>query len=100
MIEPRPTLRESEHRIREWLQQRLWRDGYVGKVIARVMREYDDRGRRLGVAAPTADAEPAADPTDDAPPAEPHCHNPRRASQCGACADRPATTDTAGGGTP
>lgn len=46
----RPELPEAEHRVRQWLD--MWAtagDGYAGKILRRFVREYDDRGRRLGM---------------------------------------------------
>lgn len=45
----RPTLPESEYRIRQWLRDQLWATNYVGRVIARLMIEYDHRGEQLGI---------------------------------------------------
>ena len=77
----RPTGPESEYLVRQWLRDRLWRTNYVGRVIARLMIEYDDRGRALGI--------PAVGPVDDAEEAMPEpddfCHNGRWRRTCGRC---------------
>ena len=77
----RPTLPESEHRMRGFLRDRVWRTNYVGRIVQRLMVEYDRRGRALGIPAIEAVAHAGDQPADLGE----FCHNGRQRLTCGRC---------------
>lgn len=69
MNDTRPTLPEAEYRMRQLLRDEEWRGNYGTRVIARLLTEYDRRGRELGI-------EPAPGPGETMPDLHEHCHKP------------------------
>lgn len=67
--------------MRGFLRDRVWRTNYVGRIVQRLMVEYDRRGRALGIPA----SEPVAYPPDDPADLGEFCHNGRHRLTCGRC---------------
>lgn len=79
MTPPRPALPEAEYLVRQWMTQ-TWGDGRYGRVLRRLMTEYDRRGGELGLPFATV-----LDPGEAMLATDEPCHIGIRAKTCGRC---------------